>query len=338
MKEDKTKVSKQNREKADMLKDETGGYEQEVRYYASLIKTSDDTKNMSKDIYAEHAKHRKSLKNTVSIIDDKADRLHDRQDVAGMKDAIKSLHEARDEEDYLVDKLAWYQDKIKECIKPRIENDTEYEEENIDLPSDEEDEAQNDAKENCHEANDDFRENSPVKLPFIGQQNANMTQSSDKATMTSPLSLVTEQNEETLQRTKTRRGRLPDINGHPSTNVLIIKHRSDPCLDLESLLESHKDHREDTAVAQNDNSYSPQPRKYLKYEVSPRRRVRVPSCVPPLDLSFLDEEEDDDDDYDYDDSIPTRILPNIKKRLQEPPKTPQTPWLIRRIRALIGWK
>ena len=301
MKEDESEVFERYLKMTEVLGDETGGYDQEIRYYKSEIKTSDDTNKMAGNIYTEHAKHRKSLKKTMSIIQDKTDRIHDHQDVAEVKEEIKSLHEARDKEEYLVEKLSWYQDKIKECRKKKKNN----EEENAESADDEDDDLHAPAKD-------------VVKLPSIEKTNSTTALSRAKTNERPPLPPGAKKDEESIQRTKSRRGRLPTINGQPSTNENILKHRSDPCLDLEFLLASRKEHKET------------QTPKY------PKTKVIVPSCVPPIDLSFLDEMEDDDDD-----SPPARLLRNIKQKAQKmpkPPPTPKKPGLIKRIRALIGWK
>ena len=328
MKQEPDTVLNQYKEEVGTLGAETGGYETEIRYYKALGETSEVSSKMAEEAYSGQFKYSKSLQKTLSILQDKTAKLHDHQEVAELKEAIKALHEARDREGYLIEKLTWYQDKVQQCTKPKIETDVENDAENTNLPSDE------DAKLKAL-AKGDFTGNNLGILPSIKETNGISTESSEKIKQR-PLPPTAVKYDEKYPRTKTARGRLPPINTPGSANEGIPVHP--PVSRIDSLLKSQKKSEEKSTIPYDDDITSLLKSRKVPKEKAAREKVKVPR----LDLSLLRRGNEQKDE-----ARKTTKLPSINinqkvtelKHVPKPPKgSPKTPTLVRKIRSFLGWK
>ena len=95
--------------------EETEGYEIEIKYYNSLAIHSDINNNMAHEALDDSMKYGKSLTKTRSLLENKAGRLHNQENINEYKHAIQFLQDEKDREDNLIAKMNWYQDQLHMC-------------------------------------------------------------------------------------------------------------------------------------------------------------------------------------------------------------------------------
>lgn len=148
------------------LGDETGSYEREIKLYTTMTETSDASNKMAQEAYSGNQKYSKRLQKTLSLLQDKAVRLHDNQDVMECRKAVRSLQKERDREERLMEKLLWYQDKVQQCQVRLEESCKDLDDDNVDRLSPEDDGSQH-VREEMGIRN--FSGNNTCTLPSINR-------------------------------------------------------------------------------------------------------------------------------------------------------------------------
>ena len=331
MKQESDTVFNQYKEEIGKLGAETGGYDTEIRFYNTMVHNSDVSNKMAEEAYSDNVKFSKSLQKTLSILQVKTAKLHDNQDVMEVKKAINSLHQERDREEYLIEKLMWYQDKVQQCTRQTNGSDIENEAGSTKLPGN---------KDDSMEALDrgDFSGNNKWILPSIDTTNDLSTVSSTKITRKPPLPPGANKYQEKYPTIKNGRCRLPTIKAPCKPNEGVPVQPPVPHFDLTSLLESHKEHKEKAHAPCGEISSLLKSRKAPK-EKAPREKDKVPR----LDLTLLENRKEPKEK----ETGKTTKLPSIdtnqkvteSKHVPSPPKSPpKTPRIVRKIRSFFGWK